>query len=90
MGLLDLLTQSSECLSKQKDVIYDFIVRDKEDELVFSWYVVDANHGYTVFSYQDPSNEDTLPVFQKWFRGKSEAIEFAIDQGRAEKLTKGL
>lgn len=89
MGLLDLLTQSTGCC-KAKDVVYDFKVKDAEDDLLFVWYVVDANHGYTVFSYQKPDDEETLPVFHQWFRHKNEAIEFALDQGRAEKLAKGL
>jgi hypothetical protein len=90
MGLLDSLLQSATGCCKAKDVVYDFKVKNAQDDLQFVWYVVDANHGYTVFSYEHPEDEDTEPVFQKWFRYKNEAIEFALDGGRAEKLAKGL
>jgi len=70
--------------------MYQFDVLDEDNETVFSWYVVDATCGYNVFRCLRPADRKTEPEFQQWFKHKHEAIEYAVDQGRAEKLAKGL
>ncbi len=89
MDLLGLLKKlvTSDC---KKDLVYDHHIKDSEGNTLFLWYVYDANHGYNVFSYQKPDDEDTSPVFHNWFSDKNLAIEYALDSARAEKLVKGL
>jgi hypothetical protein len=75
---------------KEKDKeIYEFLCKDECDEIVFAWFVYDAYYGFNCFRYDRPQDRKTEPEFMQWFKNKSEAIEYCVDQARAEKMAKG-
>lgn len=90
MNFLDLLKSAMTSACKSDDKLVYSYRQDQDDTIIFCWYVIDAHMGYTVFSYDKPEDKNTEPVFQKWFATKSEAIEYAVDQGRAQKASMGL
>ena len=89
MALTDIL-KSLYSSDKKDQPLYGFKVTDEADEVVFLWYVMDANYGFSVFRYDRPQERNTKPSFQQWFENREIAIEYCVDQGRAEKLARGL
>jgi hypothetical protein len=71
--------------------LYVIDAKNEDDEMLFMWGVSDSRMGFIVFRVDQPDDPKRRDLqFQKWFEDKNKAIEYCYEQGKAEKLAKGL